>query len=326
LLRKPYKVLITGGTGFIGKSLVKKILSDSKLEKKYLEIDIISRQTINIKNEINSKENYVTLNYFKDNINTLNSLPSKKYDYVIHAASPSSEERFRNSLSKIDRFNAVLIGSHNIFSLSNEYKFNNFLLLSSAAIYASNINEPINEESCNYSKTDDHFSFYAEAKRASETMALLYSEKNKFTFNIARIFSIIGPGMYLHEDSGYIISNFIRASYFNKPLEIKGNAGSVRSFLDIDDAVNFIRLLMRSNTKNEIINLGSNEKLNLKDLAKKFNTILNKKNKIIYGERVKRDFMFPDISKAKKILNWHPKITLDQSIIKIYEEYCKSPI
>lgn len=323
LNKNPYRMLITGGTGFLGESLIKKILMENTPENNPLVIDIISRRpSLNTTNffSIPDKENIV-INFHKKNINELDSLPSKSYDYVIHAASPSSQERFQENISKIERFKTVAIGTYNLLNLSDQYKFKNFLLFSSGAIYSNDSEDPQSENSHKYSRTNDEFSFYSEAKRASETMTILFSEINKFKFNIARIFAVIGPNMYLKLDSGYIFPHFIRSSYENKPLVIQGNKDSVRSFLDIDDATNFFMKLISSDVSNEILNVGSNEGISLYDLAKKFNSVLKKNNQILFSDAKEKTFLIPDIRKSHQLLNWQPKINLNESIIKIFKFY-----
>ncbi len=321
--KKPYKILITGGTGFLGKSLIQKFLSENTHKSNPLVIDLISRQSIvNVAKKfyIPEKKNII-INFHKINLNELNSLPSKSYDYVIHAASPSSQERFHKNTPKIERFKTVAIGTYNLLNLSNHYKFKKFLLFSTGAIYSNTSKAAHSENSNLFSKTNDDLSFYTEAKRTSETMTILFSEMNKFKFNIARIFAIVGPGMYLEPNSGYIFSQFIRSSYENKPFIINGNKDSVRSFLDIDDATNFFIGLINSDVSNEILNVGSNEAVSLYNLAKKFNSTLNKNNEIIFNNTSEKTFLIPDIKKNQKLLNWHPKVDLNKSINKLFKFY-----
>jgi nucleoside-diphosphate-sugar epimerase len=318
-------MLITGGTGFLGESLIQKILMENSPKNNPLVIDIITRQSsLNAANFFRiPEEKNILINFHKKNINELDSLPSKSYDYVIHAASPSSQERFQKKNSKIERFKTVAIGTYNLLNLSGRYKFKKFLLFSSGAIYSNDSKGPQSENSHHYSRTNDELSFYSEAKRASETMTVLFSEINKFKFNIARIFAVIGPGMYLKLDSGYIFSQFIKSSYENKPLVIDGNKDSVRSFLDIDDATNFFMKLINSDVSSEVFNVGSNEAISLYDLAKKFNLALKKNNQILFSDAKEKTFLIPDIRKSQQLLNWHPKVNLNESITKIFKIYAK---
>ena len=319
--KRKYKILLTGGTGFIGKAIINSICQSSKIDAKEIDIDIITRS--NNKNYSNKNEKQVVnINFFQSDIRIINALPSQHYDYVIHAASPSSEERFKKKNSNLDRYNTIYKGTENLLKISNNCKFSKFLFFSSAAIYDNQEDKIITEDTNKYMNSDANLSFYSEAKKASETITLLYSEKNNFKANIIRLFAIVGPNMYLADDSKYIFANFIKSTYEHKNFYINTNPNSKRSFLDIDDCIRFIHSIMDTNVKNEIFNVGSDEAITLFNLAEKFNECLDKENKIICNSiNDKITYLVPNIKKAKNLLGWSPQVCLNDSIIKIFKSY-----
>ena len=321
---KQNKVLITGGTGFIGKKTVNKIAQKNLINKIPTEIHILTRnlhKNYVIDSDINTP---IEIKYFPANLVDLSSLPSDSYDLVIHAASPSSAERFDGETTKFERFRSVVIGTERLINALGSCKISKFLFLSSGAVYGNTYTAPPNELSKIATLTTSDFAFYSEAKRAAETMCILGGEKYKFKINIARIFATVGSGMYLEKNSNYIFSNFIENSYEKNAYKIKGNPYSRRSFLDIKDCVDALLVIIDSNLDREVFNIGSDEVLSLEELAHKFNEALGLELMVdLSGASFDSEpsHLYPDISKIKSFLQWRPSVNLDTTISKTFEYY-----
>lgn len=320
MIKEKYRVLVTGGTGFIGGAMIQRIINESLSYQRPTEIHVLTRGDYSSKYYTSGIE----VRYYKANISEINTLPGKKYDLIIHAASPTSGERFSMNYSELDRFKAVVLGTENLLNAMKKSKIDNFLYLSSGAIYGSEYLHGPRESELYAASTISSFAFYSEAKRATETMCFLASHDYKFKMNIARIFAIVGPGMYLAENSNYIFTNFIQDSYYRRPYKIKGNFNSKRSFLDIEDCVDALFLVINSTSNGHIYNIGSEEIINLKRLAEKFNTTLNFGLKVDISEadlEGKPNNLYPNVDKIKLELNWRQKYDLKASILKTYEYF-----
>tara|TARA_B100001939_G_C16684900_1_gene506051 strand:- start:188 stop:703 length:516 start_codon:yes stop_codon:yes gene_type:complete len=166
-------------------------------------------------------------------------------------------------------------------------------------------------------------SCYDEGKRVAETLCYEYRRNFNVETRVVRIFNTYGP--YMDIDDGRVISNFLVNVIKNKPLEIYGDGSQTRSFCYIDDLVD--GLIKASLIDFNIpINLGNDNEISLNNLAKALKDTF-KKIKINYKEGVKDDpkMRKPDINRAKDLLNWSPKISLDKGL-SLTIDYFKSQI
>mgnify|MGYP000543852501 CR=1 FL=1 len=144
-----------------------------------------------------------------------------------------------------------------------------------------------------------------------------YVRKHSLDARIIRIFNTYGPR--LQKDDGRVISNFINQAITGKPIMVYGKGGQTRSFCYIDDQVSGLLLAMfRPRTKGEVINIGSRYEFTVKEAAEIILKMTGSKSKIVYGPMPKDDpaRRKPDISKAKKLLGWAPKVKLEEGLRK----------
>ena len=176
--------------------------------------------------------------------------------------------------------------------------------------YWGNVN-PIGPRSC-----------YDEGKRCAETLFFDYYRQHNLEIKVVRIFNTYGPNM--HPNDGRVVSNFIMQALQNKDLTVYGNGEQTRSFCFIDDLVSGLQKMMNSGKENiGPINLGNPTELKILDLAKKIIKLTNSKSKIInrdlpLDDPIRRK---PDISEAKKILNWDPKVDIDDGLKETIEYF-----
>jgi dTDP-glucose 4,6-dehydratase len=159
---------------------------------------------------------------------------------------------------------------------------------------------------------------YDESKRFAEALVMAYHRIHNVDIRIARIFNTYGPRM--SKDDGRVVPNFITQAVSNKPLTIYGDGKQTRSFCYINDLIEGIYRLMMSNI-NEPVNLGNPEEHTILEFAEKIKKITKSKSKIVFKDLPIDDprVRCPDISKAKKILNWEPKFTLGNGLKETIE-------
>jgi UDP-glucuronate decarboxylase len=186
--------------------------------------------------------------------------------------------------------------------------YGNPLIHPQSEIYWGNVN-PVGIRSC-----------YDEGKRCAETLVFEYQRKYNLDFKIIRIFNTYGPNM--RKDDGRVISNLIIQALRNEDLTLYGNGKQTRSFCYIDDLIEGIVKTMNSKHLGPI-NLGNNGEFNMLELAEMIINLTNSNSKIIFKELPKDDpeKRKPDISLAKNLLNWEPKINLEAGLKNTIEYF-----
>lgn len=158
---------------------------------------------------------------------------------------------------------------------------------------------------------------YDEGKRVAETLFMNYHDQNKVKIKIARIFNTYGPNMHPHD--GRVVSNFIVQALQGQNITVYGDGTQTRSFQYVDDLLNgFIALMKTGSEVTGPINIGNPNEFTIAELAEKVITLTGSKSKIIYKPLPEDDPLQrkPDITLAKKVLNWEPKIQLEVGLKK----------
>lgn len=304
--------LVTGGAGFIGSHLVDELLRSGH---KVTAVDnLITGDLINI-SSAKKQPNFIFLNN-----DVTNKLPElEKIDFIFHLASPASVIDYQKYPEETAKVNSL--GTMNILELA---RINNarFLLASTSEIYGDPKEHPQKESYWGNVNPNGIRSCYDESKRFAETMTMLYVRKYNLDARIVRIFNTYGPRM--RKTDGRVISNFINQALTNSPLTVYGEGKQTRSFCYVTDLVSgLIAAMTKEETSGEVFNLGNPEEYEVMELADKIKSLLGSSSPIVKGplpedDPVKRQ---PDISKAKKILSWEPKIRLDEGLNKTISYY-----
>jgi len=304
------RILVTGGAGFIGSHLCEKLLNEG--------------------NEVICLDNLFTST--KDNIAPL--MDNKYFEFIRHdiiqpihleideiynLACPASPIHYQ--YNPIKTIKTSVMGAINMLGLAKRVKAK-ILQASTSEVYGDPLVHPQYEEYWGNVNPIGPRSCYDEGKRCAESLFINYYFQNKVRIKIARIFNTYGPRM--HPNDGRVVSNFIIQAIQNKPITIYGDGSQTRSFCYVDDMLDGLIKLM--NTNDEIIgpiNLGNPSEFKIIELAELIIDLTSSRSQIIHlplpeDDPIRRQ---PDITKAKSILEWHPKISLKEGLIKTIEYF-----
>jgi nucleoside-diphosphate-sugar epimerase len=300
------RILITGGAGFIGSHLTKFHLSKND------NVTVIDNFVTGNKDNLTNNNNLKIIEADITNYNFSN-LPA--FDIIYDLASPASPKDFKNLSMEILKTNSVgLINLLDFFVKSNS---GTFVFSSTSEIYGDPLEHPQKETYFGNVNSVGLRSCYDEGKRFAEALMMAYQRRFKSNIRIARIFNTYGPNM--QKEDGRVVSNLVNQAINNQPLTIYGNGKQTRSLCYVSDMVEGLYLLATTkNISGEIINIGNpNEKtiLEIADIIKK---LTGSKSEIVFKEIGADDpkRRCPDVSKAKKLLNWEPKVGLEDGLLK----------
>jgi len=297
-------VLITGGAGFIGSNLC-----DLFLSKDFRVVcmdNLITGKLKNIKHNFKSR-NFVYINH---NVSEYISVKGR-VDYVLHFASPASPIDYLKY--PIQTLKVGSLGTHNALGLAMAKKAT-FLLASTSEVYGDPLVNPQPESYWGNVNPIGPRGVYDEAKRFAEAMTMAYHRYHGLDTRIVRIFNTYGPRM--RRNDGRAIPNFICQALHDKPITIYGTGRQTRSFCHISDLVDGIYKLLMSKESGPV-NIGNPHEMSLNGLAQKVIRITGSRSCIINKPLPVDDprVRCPDISRAKRILKWSPKVDIDAGLL-----------
>lgn len=313
--------LVTGGAGFIGSHLCNDLLKN-----KYKVICVDNLIT-------GSKENITPFlanpqfTFIEHDVTAeLSALRSQlsAIKYIFHLASPASPNK-KSPRSYINHPIETLlvnsVGTRWVLELAKEDGAK-FLYASSSEVYGDPTVSPQTEEYFGNVNPHGPRSVYDEGKRFGEALTMAYVRTFGVDARIVRIFNTYGPNMA--PDDGRVVSNFITQAIAGAPLTIYGDGKQTRSFCYIDDMVDgIIKAMFSDNTKGEVINLGNPDERRITDLAKMVKKLTKSSSRIIFEELPQDDptRRKPDITKAKKLLGWEPKVRIEEGLAKTIQYF-----
>ena len=315
-------VVITGGAGFLGSWVSEVLVRDGAT---VICVDDFS--TGKLENVVHLKE-YRNFKIIKadisshDFLSTINSEVPGNIDYIFHMASPASP--FLLTQMPIHIIKTNTLGTYNILELARK-KDATVLFASSSEIYGEPEIIPTPEHALGRVDSTNERGVYTEGKRAGEALSLAYYREYDLDVRIARIFNTYGPRMRGDGSYGRVISRFILQALKGEPLTVFGDGSQTRSFCYVSDMVTgLILLALTPNLAGEVINLGSPEEIKIIELARLIIQLIGTSEEIVVGippppGDVKR--RCPDISKARKLLNWEPQTSLEKGLKKTIEYY-----
>ena len=315
--------LVSGGAGFIGSHLCKKLLENNIF---VICVDnFLTGREENIE-QFNKNGNFVFINH--DVIERVGGIlsPFESIDYIFHLASPASpNEKSKKSYMSYP-IETLLVNSMGTYNLLNIAKKSNarFLFASTSEVYGDPEMSPQKETYFGNVNPSGPRAVYDEGKRFGEAMTMAYYRKFGIDVRIPRIFNTYGDNM--REDDGRVVSNFIVQCLKNKPITIFGDGSQTRSFCYVSDMVDgLFEFMRRDNLNGEIINLGNPQEYTVKELAVKIKELTGSTSEIVYDKLPEDDpkQRKPEISKAKKLLDYSPKVNIDEGLKKTIEYFKK---
>jgi nucleoside-diphosphate-sugar epimerase len=314
------KILIAGGAGLIGSNLSKRLLNDGN---EIICVDnLLSGKETNI-DELKTNPSFQFINHDV----TLPLHEDITAEAVFHLASPASPNHHSDISYHALPMETMMVNTKGTLELLKFAEKNNakFLFASTSEVYGDPQVNPQREEYRGNTSTTGPRAVYDEAKRFGETLVSYFWREKDLDARIARIFNTYGPGM--QKNDLRMIEVFILQALRGEPITIFGDGLQTRSLCFIDDLVEgLVRLMFYENTKKEIVNLGNPEEHTVLDYAKMVKELTISQSEIIFSESLPQDdpmMRCPDISKAKELLNWEPKTTLTDGLLKMIE-YMKS--
>lgn len=312
------KVIITGGAGFIGSHLCDALLA--------LDHEVICIDNLLTSSEENIKHLYENSNFHFIRHDVIKPLPQElRAEYIFHLASPASPNHHSSiSYHKLPMETMLVntLGTLNLLKFALSYNAK-FLFTSTSEVYGDPLEHPQKETyRGNVSPTGPR-SVYDEAKRFGETLVSYFWRDKGLDTRIARIFNTYGPRMSSLDMR--MISIFINQALHNAPITIYGDGKQTRSLCYVSDTVEgLVRLMFHKNTQGEIVNIGSADEHTVLEYAELVKKLSTSKSVITYSELLPEDDpqrRRADINKAKQLLTWEPKISLEEGLKKMIAYY-----
>lgn len=310
------RVLVSGGAGFLGSHLCEKFLQDGY---DVLCVDnFYTGSKRNIAHLINEP-------YFEICRHDITFPLYVEADEIYNLACPASPIHYQNDPVQTTKVNVH--GSINMLGLAKRLNAK-ILQASTSEVYGDPSVHPQPESYRGNVNCIGPRSCYDEGKRCAETLFFDYHRQHKTKIKVARIFNTYGPRM--HPNDGRVISNFIMQALQGKPIAVYGDGSQTRSFCYVSDLINALVRLM--NTPDDVIgpiNLGNSQEFTILELATKVIELINSKSEIVFKPLPADDpkQRKPDISLARQVLGWEPKVSLEKGLIKtitFFEELLRS--
>ena len=304
------RVLITGAAGFLGSHL-----SDRFLREGHSVIGLdnfITGSPDNIAHLLGQER----FEFVRHNISTYTYVAGP-LDGVLHFASPASPIDYLEH--PIPTLKVGALGTHNALGLAKA-KGARFLLASTSEVYGDPLQHPQSESYWGNVNPIGPRGVYDEAKRFAEAMTMAYHRAHGVDTRIVRIFNTYGPRMRPRD--GRVVSNFLVQALLGRPLTIYGDGSQTRSFCYVEDEVEGIYRLFMSGDSDPT-NIGNPNEFTVKQLAELVLKVTGSKSQIEYRDLPEDDpkVRRPDISKARRVLGWEPKIELVEGITRTIDHF-----
>jgi nucleoside-diphosphate-sugar epimerase len=311
-------IVVAGGAGFIGSHLCKRLIAEG--HRVFCIDDLVTGDKANVVSLLDNPK----FSFFNNDVTqplTVIADRLEEVQYIFHLASPASPNKHspKSYINlPIETLLANSLGTKNLLDLAKE-KNAAFLFASTSEVYGNPAVSPQPETYFGNVNPNGVRSVYDEAKRFGEAITFGYRRKFGLNARIIRIFNTYGPNM--QKDDGRVVTSFINQALTGEPLTVFGDGTQTRSFCYIDDMVDgFIKALFTQGTDGQVINLGNPDERKISDIATIVNNMvgMSPAPQIVFEELPEDDPLKrkPDITKAKTLLDWEPKVSLEEGLTR----------
>lgn len=312
-------ILITGGTGFFGKALLRRYLANGFLDEH--KITIMSRHPERFRNSYPALSEHRNLAFHPGDIMVPDSWPENKFSHVLHAATDAATGPNQD---RITRFQQIVTGTLNMLDLAVHSGAQRFLLTSSGAVYGACPQRPLKESDACHVMPQLPSALYGLAKLSAEHLCQHYQMKYPLETVVARCFAFSGEDLPLHLH--YAIGNFVQDALTAPSINITGDSTASRSYLDQDDLADWLTAVLLHGKAGEAYNIGSETPYTILQLAHCVRDVLSPGKPVIqspYPTPSARGFYIPDTSKARQTLVLSEHVPLVESILKMAKQHCR---
>lgn len=306
------RVLITGAAGFLGSHLCDRFIKEG--------FHVIGMDNL-ITGSLDNIEHLMPLEHFEFHHHDVSNFVhvSGNLDYILHFASPASPIDYLKI--PIQTLKVGSLGTHNLLGLAR-VKQARMIIASTSEVYGDPLVHPQTEEYYGNVNPVGPRGVYDEAKRFQEAMTMAYHTYHGVETRIVRIFNTYGPRMRLND--GRVLPAFIGQALRGEDLTVFGDGSQTRSFCYVDDQVDGIFRLLMSDYP-QPVNIGNPDEITISQFAEEIIKLTGTDQKVVYKPLPKDDPMQrqPNITKAKELLGWEPKVSREEGL-KITYEYFKS--
>jgi len=305
-------ILVTGGAGFLG-SWICDVLVESKAN-----VICLDNFSSGLKENISHLVGRKNFKFVQHDI-TQPIFFNEEIDIVMHLASRASPFEFEKYPIQILKANTLGIWVALGIAKKHEAEF---IYTSTSEIYGDAKEIPTTEEYRGNVNPIGPRSCYDEAKRCGESYVIAYRMQHGLDTRIARIFNTYGPRMRAEGIYGRVVPRFVEQALSNKPITVFGDGTQTRSFCYVTDQVEgLLKLAFSERAEGEVVNIGSDSEITILELAKLIKELTKSSSEIEFHPLPKDDPMRrkPDISKAKKLLGWKPKVELEEGLRMMIE-------
>eukprot|EP00903_Cladosiphon_okamuranus_P017557 g16171.t1 len=309
---KPFlRVLVTGGAGFLGSHLCRRLLDEGH---QVICLDnFFTSQKLNIQ-DLFDRPNFEFVRH------DITEPFRAEVDQIYNMACPASPVHYQYNPIKTTKVS--FFGAMNMLGLAKRVNAR-ILQASTSEVYGDAQESPQTESYWGNVNCHGIRACYDEGKRVAETLFFDFHRQHKIEVRVARIFNTFGPGM--HPYDGRVVSNFIMQALSGEDITIYGDGGQTRSFCFVDDLIEGLVRLMNNETEIGPMNIGNPTEFTIKQLAEMTVRLTKSSSKIIYKPLPQDDpkQRRPDISFAKRALDWEPNVALEEGLQKTIDYFSK---
>lgn len=316
-----YKIIVAGGAGFIGSHLCRRLLNEGHTV--FCLDNFISGSKSNVESLLDNPKFALLEHDVSQPFDTLRDRFAEVH-YIFHLASPASPNPLsaRSYINHpIETMLANSLGTYNLLNIAKE-KNAKFLFASTSEVYGNPSVSPQPETYFGNVNPNGIRSVYDEAKRFGEAMTFGFRRKFGVDARIIRIFNTYGP--WMQKDDGRAVSAFVNQALTGVPITVFGDGKQTRSFCYVDDMVDGIyKALFTEGTDGQVINLGNPDERTINEIAVLVKEAIAGNIEIVHEPLPEDDPLQrkPDITKAKQLLDWEPKIGLEEGLKKTIEYF-----